>query len=323
MVGICYGDDTFELAEGESVLDGLTREGVPIPFGCRSGICQSCMMRAVAGKPPEAAQQGIKENLQRQGYFLACICYPEQSMQVALPDDAHATLPATVERVERLSSNIMRVTLACRADLEYRPGQFINLFKDKELSRSYSIASVPELDDGLHLHVKLIADGKVSGWVHQELQAGQSVEIQGAMGDCFYTPGNADQSLLLIGTGSGLAPLYGIVRDALNHGHQGEIRLYHGSRVMDGLYLMDELRSLQEQYKNFSYIPCLSGQTVSGIRSGRVHELALSEVSNLKNWKVFLCGHPEMVNSTRKKSFLAGASFADIHADAFFMGPGK
>jgi len=319
MATIRYGDDTFELAEDESVLDGLTRRGIAIPSGCRSGICQTCMMRALTGAPPVAAQQGLNESLRQQGYFLACTCYPEQSMRVALPDEAHVRLSATVERVERLSADIMQVTLLCHGNLLYRPGQFIHLYRNEILSRSYSLASVPELDEGLHLHVKRIAQGKVSAWVHDELKPGQQVEVQGAMGDCFYTPGDRELSLLLIGTGSGLAPLYGIARDALHHGHRGEIRLYHGSGVMDGLYLMDELRALQEQHINFTYIPCLSQQALSGFRSGRAHDLALADQPDLKNWKVFLCGHPEMVNSARKKSFLAGASFQDIYADAFVV----
>ncbi|QFY42100.1 2Fe-2S iron-sulfur cluster binding domain-containing protein [Candidatus Methylospira mobilis] len=319
MATIRYGDDAFELTQDESVLDGLTRRGISIPSGCRSGICQTCMMRALHGIPPAAAQQDLTGHQRQQGCFLSCICYPQHSMLVALPDDAHARLSATVARVERLNADIMQVTLHCQADLRYRPGQFINLHRNETLSRSYSLASVPELDDGLHLHVKRIAHGKVSAWVHEELEPGQQIEIQGAMGDCYYTPDDKHQALLLVGTGSGLAPLYGIVRDALHQGHRGEIRLYHGSRGIGGLYLLDELRALQEQYANFSYFPCLSQQTLSGFRSGRAHDLALADQPDLKSWKVFLCGHPDMVNSARKKSFLAGAAFQDIHADAFVV----
>jgi ferredoxin-NADP reductase/ferredoxin len=322
MATMRYGDDTFELAEDESVLDGLARQGIAIPSGCRSGICQTCMMRALTGTPPVAAQQGLNENQRQQGCFLSCICYPEpeQSMQVTLPDEAQVRLSATVERVERLSADIMQVALHCHGDLSYRPGQFINLYRNETVSRSYSLASVPELDEGLHLHIKRIAQGKVSAWVHDELKPGRQVEVKGAMGDCFYTPGDMDQPLLLIGTGSGLAPLYGIARDALRQGHQGEIRLYHGSRILDGLYLMGGLRALQKQHANFNYIPCLSQQALSGFRYGRAHDQALADQPNLKNWKVFLCGHPDMVNSARKKSFLAGAAFQDIHADAFVIG---
>jgi len=75
---------------------------------------------------------------------------------------------------------------------------------------------------------------------------------------------------------------------------------------------------LERRFPNFSYHPCLSGFPVpEGFTAGRVHDAALREAPALKGWRVFLCGHPEMVKLTRKKAFLAGASLQDIHADAF------
>lgn len=38
--------------------------------------------------------------------------------------------------------------------LDYRPGQFIHLFPERTVGRSYSIASVPQLDKHIHLHVR-------------------------------------------------------------------------------------------------------------------------------------------------------------------------
>ena len=54
-----------------------------------------------------------------------------------------------------------------------------------------------------------------------------------------------------------------------------------------------------------------------GYIAGRANEVALQEHSDLSHWKVFLCGHPGMVNETKKKTFLAGASFQEILADPF------
>ncbi|MEE7628023.1 FAD-binding oxidoreductase [Methylobacter sp. Wu8] len=321
MANIRYAKDNFELGENQSVLDCLTDRGVPVPFSCRSGVCQTCLMRATGGtKPPEASQQGLKDTLKLQNYFLACVCHPDTDLEVALPDDddIQAVIPATVKSLKLLNSEIMYVALECHAPIDYRAGQFINLFQDQSVGRSYSLASVPHEDDHLHLHVRRLPQGRVSGWIHEELRPGQTVQIRGPGGDCFYTPGNAEQGLVLIGTGSGLAPLYGIIRDALSQGHTGPIRLFHGSRDQNGLYLTGELRDLVRQYPNFDYIPCLSGGDVAHhFAAGRVHDVAFRHIPNLKNWRVFLCGHPEMVKTAKRNAFMAGASMKDIYADAF------
>lgn len=323
MVSIRYADHCFQLEEQQSVLDGLIDRGADVPFSCRSGICQTCLMRATRGKPPESAQRGLKDSLIQRNYFLPCVCHPTEDLEVAPPSDDLAGMPATIKALELLAEDIMRVVLECAAPIEYRPGQFINLHRDGRLGRSYSIASVPKLDGHIHLHVRRLPEGRVSRWIHEELRIGQTVEIKGPAGDCYYQPGNPEQAMLLIGTGSGLAPLYGIVRDALDQGHAGPIRLFHGSRDRRGLYLMGELRELAGQYPNFEYVPCVSGPEVPpGFAAGRAHEVALREVPNLKNWRMFLCGHPDMVKLAKKKAFLAGASMKDIHADAFLIDRG-
>lgn len=310
---------SHDLAKGETVLEGLLRDGVSIPHSCRSGICQSCLMRAVDGSPSPESQNGLKETLKAQGYFLPCVCRPDADLEIVAPDAGAAGFhAATVVGSDRLGSDILRLRLRPLQPMAYRPGQFMNLRTHHGLVRSYSLASVPDLDDSLEFHIRRLPEGRVSGWVHDILGSGDELEIQGPAGDCFYLPGKPEQPLLLIGTGSGLAPLWGIVRDALRQGHTGPIHLYHGSRHLGGLYLINELRALMAAHPTFHYFPCLSGEPApAGFRSGRAAHVALADHPDLKGWRVYLCGHPDMVAATRRKVFLAGANMADIHADAF------
>jgi ferredoxin-NADP reductase/ferredoxin len=316
---VCHEGQSVELAEGQSVLDALLAQGVPVPYACRAGICQSCLMRAVEGQPPASSQQGLKETLRLQNYFLACVCHPTENLRVALPSAQELNVPATVTGLRRLNAEIIELTLMAHAPLDYRAGQFIAVInKDTGQGRSYSLASVPGEEESLHLHVRRLPGGRISGWIHEELRAGQTIEIRGPAGDCFYVPGRPEQPLLLIGTGSGLAPLYGILRDALARGHWGPIRLFHGSRNAGGIYLRNELRELARRHPRFDYVPCLSGPDISpGYASGRAHDAALAEVPDLKGWRVFLCGHPDMVQQAQMRAYLAGASLQEIHADAF------
>lgn len=318
MPKLAYDGAAYERAESETVLDALTRHGVAVPHSCRSGICQSCMMRAVRDDPPADAQKGLKDTLKAQRYFLACSCTPPGDFEATSEAPELFRIPARVLSVDKLSRKIARVRLDYAQPFDYRPGQFLNVYRDDGLIRSYSIASVPQVESYIELHVQRNDSGRMSPWIHDELKAGADLHISSALGECFYRPGKSEQPLLLVGTGSGLAPLYGVVRDALRHGHAAPIWLFHGSRTHDGLYLVDELRSLARDVPNFNYVPCLSGEPdLDGFISMRANDAALQQHTNLKNWRVFLCGQPDMVNLTKKKTFLAGASLSEIHADAF------
>ena len=317
MPKIIYGGQSFECGD-DSVLECLTAQGVSIPHACRSGVCQTCMMQAVQGTVPKEAQAGIKPTLAAQNYFLACACHPQENIEIVLPDNSSSILEATVSSIEYLNADILGIRLKPLQPFSYKAGQFINFHKDATTSRSYSLASVPALDNDLLLNVRKIPGGLVSGWISESLRVGDTVMVSEATGDCFYVPGKAEQNILLIGTGSGLAPLYGIIRDALQNGHAGQIRLYHGSYNADGFYLVEELRELARTHANFLYIPCVSeGEAQDGYAQGMVLDVALRDNPSLSGWRVFLCGNPNMVSAAKREAYLSGAAINDIFADPF------
>ena len=317
MVSVVYGGQSYECGDS-SVLDCLTAQGIPVPSSCHSGICQTCLMRATYGELPERSQAGLKPTLAAQNYFMACSCYPEQDIEVVLPEAGLGKLQASVVSVEHLNSEILGIRLKPSRPFEYRAGQFINLFMDETTARCYSLASVPSLREDLFLNVRKVPSGLVSSWISAYLKAGDEITISDATGDCFYVPGNPEQDILLIATGSGLGPLYGIARDALLSGHRGRLSLYHGSCGSEGFYLVGELKELEQTYRNFSYVPCISeGEASAGYARGMVHDVALADNPDLSGWRVFLCGNPDMVNAARQDTFFAGASMREIHADPF------
>ncbi len=321
MPGLTMNGLTLVSRADETVLDTLLRENIPIPNACRQGVCQSCLMRSIDNPPPVSSQIGLKATLQKQNYFLACVCRPEQDMTLALPDQQSIFIAARVVEKHRLTADIVRVVLEYETEFNFFAGQFVNLLRDDGLTRSYSIANRPQADKRLEFHIRRLPNGQFSSWVYDELAIGETLTLSEAKGSCHYLSGGEHQPLMLIGTGSGLAPLRGIINDALAQGHSGAIHLFHGSRTHEGLYLVDEMRGLAIKHANFYYTPCLSGQqiTTDDYAQGRAHEVALSTIENLKGWRIYLCGHPEMVSHSKRVAYLKGASLADIYADAFHV----
>lgn len=276
------------------------------------------MLHCLKGEVSERSQKDLKPALKSLKYFLACQCVPEQDVEVALPDDEDVYVSARLVEKEQLSPTVWRFRLEAAVPIYYHAGQFLNLKNEAGWVRSYSLASLPKEDEFLELHVRRMPGGQMSHWLIDHFSAGMHIEIEGPNGHCLYTDGEPARPLLMVGTGTGLAPLVGILRDALHQGHRGPIHLYHGVRTQDELYLHESLLAMAQQHNNVYYHACISGEEpTESLQAGRAADIALGEHPDLKGWRVFLCGAPEMVQQTRKKAFLAGASMQDISADAF------
>lgn len=322
MFKLTIAEQTYSCQEGETVLDALLREKVDISYICKLGSCQTCMVRSLNCAPPEVSQTGLKETQKKQHYFLACRCYPTQDMTIKLLDHSAFYTEGTVVTNKMLNRNTILLGINFKDAFEFRAGQFVNLQRSDGLTRSYSIANIPQEANILEFHIRRLPDGRFSEWVHDEVKVGDSIMVSEPNGHCFYLPERSEQGLLLVGTGAGLAPLEGILTDALKHGHSGPIHLFHGCREVEDLYRVEEMRKLAEKHDNFFYTPCISGNHVpDGFASGRVTEVVSSTLPDLKGWRVFLCGHPGMIDQMKRQVFMKGVSSSDIYADAFVVVP--
>jgi ferredoxin-NADP reductase len=130
----------------------------------------------------------------------------------------------------------------------HRPGQFVSLAMDvdgQSLERSYSISSLPDIHPWLRITVKRLPAGKVSGWLVEQVQAGTVIELAAPRGRFFDPPANPVHAVLL-GAGSGIAPLVPIARHLSSAGtHQ--VSLICGQRTEADLILRDEIEALGTQ----------------------------------------------------------------------------
>jgi len=324
---IRFEGKALELRAGETVLDGLERHGARVPSLCRKGVCQACVLKATRGALPALSQKGLKDSLRVQSFFLSCVCTPGEELDVERAEAA-ALFSTHVESLELIGPGVLRVGLALPPGFEHEAGQFVQLERPSDgLMRPYSIASLPGVGvSRLELHVALLSGGAMSGWLQTAL--GASVAVRGPFGGCFYVPGELDRPLLLAGTGTGLAPLLGVVRAALRAGHRGPIHLYHGAANAAGLYLWDELRALLVEAPQLR----LTGSVLDGRESASsgspmlagcrlfaapLDQVVLDDRVPMADCRVYLCGHPELVRKLEKKLYLAGAALARIHADPF------
>lgn len=315
---VCDGRE-LTLAPNDNLLDALLAAGLRVASSCRAGACQTCLVQATRGTPPARAQEGLKDAQRLQGYFLACQATPTEDLELSLAGARALDTPARISSVQTLAAGVLRVLITPEKPLQYRAGQYITLTRTDGLARAYSIASQASSEHGsLELHVRVITSGQMSGWLGSPQALGAEVTVRGPIGECFYVPGNPKQPLLLAGTGTGLAPLWGIVHDALASDHTGPIELWHGARAAEGLYLVRELEALASTHRQLTYRRCvLQGAADAGTEVGSLDAAVLASAPSFEGRRVFLCGDPNLVNKLKRQVFLRGASLRDIHADAF------
>jgi len=302
------------LAPGESVLEALERLGVDAPSGCRSGTCKKCMVRG-DGDVPDAARRGLRPQARSQGYFLACQARPSEG-EIRLRDAAGPDpVEATLRRRDDLGGGVVRLWLDPAAPLDHRPGQYLDVLHPGGETRSYSIASLAA-EALLELHVRRVPDGLVSGWLHG-LDEGARVRIRGPFGQCFHEPDDPTRTLLLAGAGTGLAPLLGIARDALDQGHEGPIRLVHGGLDPTRLYLRDELADLAARWSQLDVHHCVLRGATHAEHEGALDDVTVRVAGDLGSTRAFLCGDDAIVQKLQRRLFLAGLPSSEIFADPF------
>jgi ferredoxin-NADP reductase len=104
--------------------------------------------------------------------------------------------------------------------------------------RSYSIASAPDGTVELELTVERLADGEVSGYLHDVVEPGDELELRGPIGGYFVWE---DGPALLVGGGSGVVPLAAMLRLARTTGRADDVRLVVSVRGPADLYYAAEL----------------------------------------------------------------------------------
>jgi len=306
------GDD-LEFHQGETVLHVLTRHGIPLPAVCRAGLCHACLLRVVHGDPGPAGRAVLDDAMQADGYFLACLARPASDLTVALAG-ADAFAPAEVLSVRPAGSGVLRVRIRPRRRLDFRAGQHVALQAPGGIVRVYSIASLPAeaRDEGIEFHVRLYPGGAMSDWLARA-NRGDAIGLGRPGGSCYYRPDDPSCPLLLAGTGTGLAPLAAIARDAVGHGHAGPIIAVQGGAGPGG-------RVGGPPTAGPAWPSAIRPRACLLSRGEDIVTAVAAELADLPrpaDARAYLCGAPQVVAGMRRALFMGGLSLRRIHCDEF------
>jgi CDP-4-dehydro-6-deoxyglucose reductase len=321
MVSVEFENKHYGVPSGISLLDALQDAGAKIPASCRSGVCQSCLMQSVDAPPPPHSQKELSPEKRKQGYFLACQCLPSQPMKVRLADEAIPNFEARVVGIKDLAPGIRRIRFARPENFSFQAGQYVNFHLGDGLVRSYSLASLPKELSFIDIHVRHLPGGQMSSWFFTKCNLGNSLQMTAPRGTCCYYSDSEDIPYLLVGIGTGVAPLQAIAREAILNGKSSPLYFYQGALNPERLYYRDELRNVARQIPTFHYEEIVLNGPLGEWRNGHVTDVLMQDFERLKQCQVYLCGDAGMVATIRKKLFIAGIPMKRIQADAFVSAP--
>lgn len=204
--------------------------------------------------------------------------------------------------------------------IAFEAGQYILLNTPlTPQKRQYSIVSAPRLDHAIELLVELIPNGVASGYLNS-LSPGARVDFYAPAGEFTIKPevqGTQDP-LVLIGTGSGVAPLRSMALDQLRtHEAKRPILLYWGMRHADELFWLEELEELHTNFPNFTYHLVLSQAPDEWtLCRGRVTD-CLSIHTMPENAHYYICGNPHMIEDVMKTLATRGVDASRVHHEKF------
>ncbi|MEQ1744875.1 MAG: FAD-dependent oxidoreductase [Saprospiraceae bacterium] len=212
---------------------------------------------------------------------------------------------STIACIEQASPTVRRFWLetpdAPRPD--FRAGQFITLdlpVGEKRLQRwrSYSIANAPGDDPNLvELCIVRAPDGLATRYLFDDVQVGSLLRWKGPEGT-FCLPEKIEKDLVLICTGTGVAPFRSMLRDLWHTGRpHRNIHLIFGTRTEADILYRAELEELARMMPGFRYDVALSRQPDWGGHKGYVHQIYRSEYAATRPDVVFyLCGWGNMID---------------------------
>ncbi|MDD5442268.1 MAG: iron-sulfur-binding ferredoxin reductase [Pseudomonas fluorescens] len=300
------GERHWSVATGSNLLDALNTAGVAVPYSCRAGSCHACLVRCrgeVEDKQPDALSAAQRQD----GWRLACQCQVIADVQVDAFDPLRDGFPARVVGVDWLSMNVLRLRLLPERGLRYRAGQHLVLWAG-QVARPYSLASLPQEDAFLEFHLDCREPGQFSD-IARQLQVADGLQLGELRGGALhYDPDWQSRPLWLLASGTGLGPLWGVLREALRQDHQGAIRVIHLAHDAEAHYLAEPLAQLAAQHSNLTVELWTSAewdQVLAQLRLVSRQTLAL------------LCGHPVSVEAFSKRLFLAGLPRNQLLADVF------
>lgn len=306
-------DTVYQTEQDETILQAALRNGHLYPYGCQSGACGACKCKLVEGKVAHLSRDPkiLSDDELAEGLMLACQAVPQEDVIIDVKEIAKVkeievkTMPTRLREKNMLAEDVVQLFLSVPKThvFDFLPGQYLNILLKNGKERSFSIANTPAKmeNEGLELHVRVVADGHYSPQVKDSLSVKDILRIQGPFGTYFLRKKD-NRPLIMVAGGTGFAPVKALIEDAIESGYKHPITLYWGARTKADLYQNTVAVDWAKTISHFNYIPVLSDEAADSGWTGErgfVHETILRRHPDLSADSIYASGPPVMIDALR------------------------
>lgn len=325
-------EKTFVANANESILNAGIRNGLNLPHSCRGGSCQSCKSKITLGEVtyPNGRPWSLSDEDIEAKECLICLAHATSdchifSKPIETPKDIQVKrLPCRIEKKELLCHDVMALYLRLPKveTFMFLAGQYIDILLPDGRRRSFSIANPPHDSELIEIHVRKVPDGDFTNQVFNALPERSLMRIEGPIGG-FFIRKEQRRPIIMLGGGTGIAPLKGMLRDLLETDDDHGIHLFWGVRAVEDLYEHDWLLDMASEHSRFMYTPVLSEVATQDNwkgRTGWVHEALLEDYKELHPFDLYMAGPPPMIESAKIAFAKADLPDEQLYYDSFEFG---
>lgn len=303
------GATSFDAAPHEDLLTAALRHGIRTPYGCRHGNCGTCRHLLVDGdvRIGSSSPYALTAADHAAGVILLCSAYPSGDLllgpfDAGLDDDEPTIIPATdgvavVTAIEPRTAEFVELRLRMETGGTFRAGQYMELaIAGSQLWRSFSIASCPSLLPDLEFLIRPREDGRFSASL-EHLRPGDRVDVRGPFG--LLSLRDRARPLVMVAAGAGVAPIIGMLRDAVEIDFAQPITFVYGANDPTEVPYLEELDDIGRLLRQFRFVrsgPAPAdgpGEVIVGL----AHLLA-REIDDPTGIDVYVCGSPALCDLT-------------------------
>jgi CDP-4-dehydro-6-deoxyglucose reductase len=306
----------FTVNQDETLLEAALRQGINLPYGCKNGACGSCKGKVIEGqlRHGQHSESALSKADETSGGTLFCCAHPLSDLIIearevqGAGDIAIRKVPCRVNSIHNPSKDvaILKLQLPAAERFQFLAGQYLEFLLKDGQRRAYSIANAPDQEGPLELHIRHLPGGLFTDFVFgansPALKEKDILRFEGPLGS-FFLREDSKKPLIFVAAGTGIAPIKSIIEQMQAKKINRPIELYWGGRRPSDLYLQDLCKTWEKEFPNFKYIPVISDGLAEDNwcgRTGFVHLAAMADHPNMKDFQVYACGAPVMVNAARE-----------------------